>query len=358
MNTEKLKVAIYYDWLNQWGGAERVLQDLLEVYPQADIFTLFYDKSKTPWLPSNHKIFSLNLRNKLVYTPFYAYKLEQIDFSAYDIVISTTSNIGHCFLTPPKTLYVCYLHNINRYLYQHPPTILKPILKFYEKIDKIFSSRPDYLVCNSKNVSTRIRTHYQRDSKIIHPGINTKLFVPNNQAPKNYFLIVSRLVAHKNIDLVVKLFTKLPYQLKIVGKGREANYLKCLAQDKNNIEFYDHVDDRELVTMYQNCLGLIYPQEEDFGLTALEVQSCGRGVIAYKRGGAIETVIENKTGIFFDNQSEESLKTAIETYLKNPPQSNDCRQNALTFDRQIFMLNFKQFINSLWSKKQTKNTTQ
>jgi glycosyltransferase involved in cell wall biosynthesis len=342
------KVAIYYDWLNQWGGAERVLLDILEIYPNADIYTLFYDKKNTPWLPKGNKVFSYNLKNKLIYTPFYAYKLEQIDFSAYDLLISTTSNIGHCFITPPQTRFVCYYHNINRYLYQYPPSFLKPFLYFYKKIDKIFSSRPDFLFCNSKNVALRIKNNFHREAKVIYPGIDTNKFIPNNSSPQNYFLIVSRLVEHKKIDIVIKTFLNSPYHLKIVGTGRELEYLECLSESSTNIEFLGKVNDEQLIKLYQNCLGLINPQEEDFGLTALEVQSCGRGVIAYNRGGALETIIENKTGAFFDQQSIESLSNAIEKYLIKLPTITDCRQQAIRFDRHNFMLNFKKQIDSLW----------
>jgi len=352
LKIEDLKIAIYYDWLNQWGGAERVLLDLLEIYPQADIYTLTYDPAKTSWIPKNHKVISLNLKNKLIYTPFYANKLEQIDFSSYDLVISTTSTIGHCFLTLPQTLYVCYFHNINRYLYQHPPILLKPILNQYKKIDQIYSIRPDYLFCNSQNVANRIKKHYRRNAQVIYPGIDTKKFIPNDQKPQNYFLVVSRLVTHKKIDLVINTFKNSAYHLKIVGSGREGDYLKCLAKDYKNIEFYEQIDDNQLINLYQNCLALIYPQEEDFGLTSLEVQSCGRGVIAFNRGGAKETIINNKTGIFFEQQNISSLSFAIEKFLKFPPSSTNCRQQALNFDRHHFMLNFKKQIDSLWSIKQ------
>lgn len=349
---KNLRVAIYYDWLNQWGGAERVLLDLLEIYPQADIYTLTYNPLKTPWLPKNHRIFSLNLKNSLIYTPFYAYKLEQINFSDYDLVISTTSTIGHCLLTSPQTLFICYFHNVNRYLYQNPPYLLKPILKKYQKIDKIYSQRPDYLLCNSNNVASRILEHYQRKAITVYPGIDTQKFIPNYQNPKKYFLIVSRLVTHKKIDVVINTFKNLPYQLKVIGTGRDESYLKCLATGNHNIEFLNHIDDYQLINLYQNCLGLIYPQEEDFGLTSLEVQSCGRGVIAYNRGGAKETIVNGKTGIFFNKQNEYSLSKAIDKYLSSLPSSKNCRQQALNFDRNYFMLNFKKQVDSLWSKKQ------
>jgi len=352
LNTSDLRVAVYYDWLNQWGGAERVLLDILTLYPKADIYTLFYDPQKCNWLPKGHKIFSLNLKNKLIYTPFYAPKMEQIDFSQYDILISTTSNIGHCFLTQPQTLYVCYFHNVNRYLYQNPPKLLKPILKIYQQVDKILANRPDSLICNSKNVQRRIETNYKRQASIIHPGIDIDKFVPSNEVSKNYFLIVSRLVSHKKIDLAIKAFNHTDYQLKIVGQGREEGYLKCLASDNKNITFINQVSDQELLGLYQNCTALIYPQEEDFGLSALEAQACGRGVIAYNQGGAKETVIDQKTGIFFNHQNQDSLLQAIEKYLNNPPSTQNCRTQASKFDHNSFMLKFKKQIDSLWSTKQ------
>lgn len=347
-----MKVAIFYDWLNQWGGAERVLLDLLKLYPKADIYTLTYNSKNTPWLPKGHKIISLNLKNKLLYTPFYSFKMEQIDFSQYDILISTTSTVGHCFITSPKTTYLCYFHNINRYLYQNPPYILKAILNQYQKIDKIYASRPDYIFCNSQNVAQRIKTHYQRQATVIYPGIDLKKFTPNQQKPKNYFLLVSRLVLHKKIDLVINTFKNLPYQLKIVGTGRDEIYLKLLAKGHQNIEFFSQISDQQLINLYQNCLALIHPQEEDFGLSALETQACGRGVIAFNRGGAKETIIDGKTGVLFDKQDEKSLKTAIKKYLKSPPNSKECRQQATKFNHENFMLNFKQQIDSLWVKKQ------
>lgn len=350
------KVAIYYDWLNQWGGAERVLLDILHLYPRADLYTLDYQAKNTAWLPKSHKIFTQKLKNKLIYTPFYTYKLEQIDFSQYDILISTTSNVGHSFITGPQTLYVCYFHNINRYLYQHPPFLLKPILKFYQKIDKIYSNRPDYLLCNSKNVQSRIEHSYHRQSQIIYPGIDTSKFIPNKQKPKNYFLIVSRLVFHKNIELVIEAFNDLPYELKIVGQGRDQEYFKCLASTNKKIQFLSHVDDQALISLYQNCLGLIFPQEEDFGLTALEAQSCGRGVIAYSKGGALETVINHKTGIFFDELNPNSFTKSLNTYLQSPPKVSDCRQQALKFDHHSFMLNFKKKIETLWQSQSIHTT--
>ena len=201
-------------------------------------------------------------------------------------------------------------------------------------------------------MASRIKKHYQRSSTIIYPGINIDKFTPSSNPAQPYFLIVSRLVPHKKIDLVISAFNNSDYQLKIVGGGREEAYLKCLASDNKNIEFLKPVDESQLITLYQNCTALIYPQEEDFGLSALEVQACGRGVIAYNRGGAKETVINHKTGIFFNLQNKESLQIAIQNFLKSPPLSSNCRQQASRFNRQNFMLNFKKQVDTLWSKRQ------
>lgn len=356
LKTENLKIAIYYDWLNQWGGAERVLLDILKLYPHADIFTLDYDPQKTPWLPKNRVVYSLNLKNKLLYTPFYSFALEKIDFSNYDILISTTSHVGHSFLTLPSTLFICYFHNVNRYLYQHSPPLLKGPLKKYRKSDYIYGQRPDYLLCNSRTVASRIKRAYGRSAKVIYPGIDTKKFIPNKLKPKKYFLIVSRLVSHKNIDLAIQAFSKLPYKLKIVGIGRNQNYLKKIASPYSNIIFLDSVGEKKLLSLYQNCQALIHPQEEDFGLTALEVQACGRGVIAYQKGGATETVIKNQTGVFFNQATPESLRKAVEKYLSLDINSQSCRTHALRFDHHLFMLHFKQTVDHLWQQK-IKTTT-
>ncbi|MBP6989418.1 glycosyltransferase [Candidatus Shapirobacteria bacterium] len=344
------KIAIFYDWLNQWGGAERVLLDILSLYPEADLYTLTYDSKKTSWLPTKNIVFSQNLPNKIFYTPFYAGKLEHLDFSSYDILISTTSTVGHCFLTQPRTLFLCYFHNINRYLYQNPPHILKPLLKKYQSIDRIYAERPDFLFCNSKTVQNRISSQYQRPATIIYPGIDLDKFTPILKPTNDYFLIVSRLVPHKNIDLVIKAFENMTLKLKIVGTGREEQYLRCLASDNKNIEFLGNIDDSELIKLYQNCQGLIHPQEEDFGLSPLEAQACGRGVVAYNRGGATETVVHHQSGILFENQDICTLRQALISFLESPPKPDSCRLQAEKFDRQLFMLNFKKQVQNLWQK--------
>lgn len=362
---KNLKVAIFYDWLNQWGGAEKVLLDILSIYPQADLYTLIYDKSKTNWLPKNIKVFpsvldkfSKNKKNNIFHTPFYSICLEQFDFSQYDIVISTTQVSGHYLLTSPKTLFICYMHNTNRYLYQTPNQFefLKPILKKYQKTDFIYGQRPDYILCNSKTVQTRIQQNLHRDAKVIYPGVDTSFFIPSKKSPVDpYFLVVSRLVPHKKIDLVIQACLDLNQKLIIVGSGRDISRLKKIKKNikSSGVFFLGQVSDKKLLTLYQNCQALICPQIEDFGLTPIESQACGKPVIALNKGGITETVIDGKTGILFPDQTISSLKQAIDKFQLSTFNQTDCVTNASKFSRQNFVLNFKQTVNQLWQQHQT-----
>lgn len=359
-----LKIAIFYDWLNQWGGAERVLLDILKIYPDSPVFTLVHDPSKTNWLPQNTKIITSFIQklpfgkiNSIFYTPLYGLALERLDFSKFDIVISTTSTVGHCLLTSTSTLFICYFHNTNRYLYQTPKPyqILSPLLKLYKKTDFAYANRPDYLLCNSTTVQKRILNNYKRSSIVVHPGIDTDFFT-HNKTPQtiDYFLVVSRLVKHKKIDLVINACHKLKKKLIIVGTGRDKDRLFKLKNKLNdqNIIFLGKVSDKKLKSLYQNCQALICPQIEDYGLTPIEAQACGRPVIAYKKGGITETVINGKTGIFFKHQTTKSLCLAINKFISKKFDSKDCVDNAQKFSNKNFMLNFSHTIEKLWQQHQ------
>jgi len=346
----KLKIAIYYDWLNQWGGAEKVLLNLLTIFPQAELFTLFYDKNKCNWLPKNIKIhtsFLQNLPKTPLLSPIYDIAAENLNLKNFDIVISTTSNVGHCLLTSPNSLFICYYHNVNRHLYLQPPTILKPLLNIYKNIDKIYARRPDATFCNSKTTQNRLKKYLDLKSKIINPGIDTKYFIPTPHPTDDYYLIVSRLVPHKSIDYVIRTFNKLNKKLVIIGSGRDEQRLKNMTTSQN-IEFTGQISDQQLLNYYQNCQALICPQVEDFGLTSIEAQSCGRPVIALNSGGLTETVINKKTGLFFKYQNQKSLNIALNKFNKINFDSNYIRNHAKTFDESLFMLNFKQEINKLY----------
>lgn len=365
MEIKDLKIAIYYDWLNQWGGAEKVLQDIIKIFPSAPIYTLVHDPKKTDWLPSQTQIYPSIInqlpfakKNNILYTPFYALALEQFDFSQYDIVISTTQVSGHCLLTHPNTLFLCYMHNINRYVYQTPNQFLflKPFLDKYKKTDFVYGQRPDYLFCNSKTVQKRIQNVYHRTAQVINPGVDTLFFIPkNNQLIDKYFLIVSRLVTHKRIDLAIRACQKLNQKLIIVGEGRDKQKLIQIKNKipNNKIVFLGKVSPQKLRLLYQNCQALLCPQIEDFGLAPLEAQACGKPVIAFNYGGLTETIINGKTGILYPHQTIKSLIIAINKFNSKNFSETDCVTNAARFSQTNFMLDFRQTVNQLWQQHQT-----
>ncbi len=346
------KVALFYDWLNQWGGAERVLLDILKIYPTAPVYTLVHNPTKTKWLPQKTNIITsfINslpnaVNNPIYYTPLYPIALEQFNFSKFDIVISTTTTIGHCLLTSTQTLYLCYFHNINRYLYQK-----NIIPKIYQKIDQIYSHRPDHFLVSSKNVRQRIQKHYHRPATLIYPGVNLNNFKPNQKQPKKYFLVVSRLVAHKKTQIAIQACHQLNLPLVVVGTGRQLKKLKKLKQEitADTVTFTGSISQKKLINLYQNCQALICPQLEDFGLTPIEAQACGRPVIAFNKGGHRETIINAKTGILFPQQTVTCLAKTLKNFQIKNYHPQDCIKQAQHFSQKLFMLNFKKTVNYLW----------
>lgn len=372
----ELKIAVFYDWLNQWGGAERLLLDILKVFPQAKLFTSVYSPLKTPWLPKDTKItttfldkFSIFKSNSFLSALFQPIAFEQFNFDNFDLVISLTSLQGKCLLTKPHILHICFCLTPNRYLYQKRyPSLIQYFINSYKKIDYIYSQRPDYYISTSKTVKKRILKHYHRHSTTIYPGVDTNLFKPSIKknmsterhdfAPDfgNYFLIVSRLVPHKQINIAITACINTDNRLLIIGQGRLRKHLKKISGKSKLIEFVGEVSQDLLIKYYQNCTALICPQLEDYGYVALEAQACGKPVIAYGKGGFSETVIDGKTGLLFPEQSVSSLTQALKIFPKNNFSASDCRANASRFSRTKFMLNFKRIIHSLWQKKQP-NTT-
>lgn len=295
------KVAIYYDWINQWGGAEQVLLDILKIFPEAEILTLFYKKQT--WLPKNIKIIT---------PPF--------NLKKYDLVISTTSYFGYLINAD-----VYYFHNINRYLFNTP-------IKY---LDRLFIKKNKIYLCNSKNVQNRIKQHLNLNATVVYPGIDTDKFIPIKNPTLDYFLCVSRFVPYKNIDKAILSCQKLKQKLIVVGTGRQEKYLKSIALSKY-ITFTGKISHDKILSYYQNCKALICPQIEDFGLAALEAQSCGRPVIALAKGGNLETV-NSKTGLLY----QKNLTQAIRSFNPIDFDPKICRQHALQFSKTKFMLNFK-----------------
>jgi len=337
------KVAIVYDWIDKWGGVERVLLNIHEIFPNAVFYTSYFDKEKATWAKElNIKTSFLQnfpnmiKKNRILSTPFYPFVFESFNFSQYDLVISITSSFAKSVVTQPGTKHICYLLTPTRYLWSHRKDYLKNssinylisgYLDYFKNWDQVTAQRPDKIISISETVQARCRKYYKRDTEVVYPGfdieywegikskiINNKLQINNKYQILNtkYFLVVSRLEPYKKIDIAIKVFNKLNKKLIIVGKGSQTEKLKQIAG--NNITFLSEQSDIDLGSLYLNSQALIMPQEEDFGYVALESQFFGCPVIAYGKGGATETVIDGKTGIFFTGQTVQSLKRAVERF--------------------------------------------
>ncbi|EKE06097.1 MAG: glycosyl transferase group 1 [uncultured bacterium] len=349
-NLEKIKVAIVYDRVNKFGGAERILLTLQEMFPTAPLYTSVYDEKNAPWAKVFPKVYTSFLQN----IPFaksnhelfgwlMPIAFEGFDFREYDLVISVTSEAAKGIITNTNTPHVCYMLTPTRYLWSgydeyFESSILKfisnPILNYLKWWDKVASTRPDKIIAISTEVQKRIKKYYGRESEIIFPPVNLVANTQKSIINNNYYLYVGRLVKYKKVDLLVDTFNELKLPLVIVGVGSELNKLKL--ESKNNIKFLGNISDEELVKIYQNALGFLMPQDEDFGITSVEAQSFGIPVIAYKSGGALDTVIDGITGIFFEKQDKESLKQAISKFDNLSFNSGYLVTNAKRFGKDRF----------------------
>lgn len=350
-----MKIAIFHEHLLKFGGAERVLQDLLKIWPQADIFCIEYDKKFTnKYFPKN-KIFASFLQKMPFSKKHYNWYLylephaiEKIDFSNYDLIISNSHSFGKGIKFSSKTKHICYCHTPTRWLWLDPKShIVRSNYPFFIKwfIPKLIkklkiwdykaAQRPTKIVANSKNVYKRIKKIYNRSSKVIWPAIDLDFFKPlKNSERQNHFLYISRLEPHKRPDLAVKAFSQTKKKLIIAGDGTMKPYLEKIAG--KNIEIIGEVSQSRLLRLYQSAQAVVFPQEEDFGLVSLEAQACGTPVIAYAKGGALETIIEGKTGVFFTKPTPEDLKSTIENFNSNRFSKTLIRQNAERFSFEKF----------------------
>ncbi len=349
-----MKVAIVYDRVNKWGGAERVLLALHEIFPKAPLYTSVYDKKNAGWakvFPEIKTSFLQKLpfakNNHEVLAPLMPLAFESFDFSGFDLVISVTSEAAKGIKTGPKTTHVCYCLTPTRYLWSHRDQYLSglkgyvasPFIKFLSKWDKMAAKRPDIIIGISTEVKKRIKKYYKREAEIIYPPTvikSTNLKVKNKR--QKYYLIVSRLVKYKRVDLAIDAFNNLKYPLVVVGTGREEKRLKKRAG--KSIRFAGFVTEKKLADYYMNAKALIMPQEEDFGLVSTEAQSYGLPIIAYKKGGAIDTVIPKKTGLFFEEQNMESLTLTIKKFEKHKFDSRVIIKNANRFTKREFKKRF------------------
>ncbi len=353
-----MKVALVYDRINKFGGAERVLLALHEIWPDAPLYTSVYDKKLTPWADhidvKTSFLQKLPLpKNKHEYYPFLmGPAFETLVFDEFDVVISVTSEFCKAIVTKPKTLHVCYCLTPTGYLWSgykdyysshHQLLVLTgQLINYLRFYDKIIANRPDNYIAISKTVQERIKKYYGQSSNIIYPPVN----LGNISSSGDFFLIVSRLVAHKQIAIAVKAFNRLELPLVIIGTGEEEKSLRRLA--KPNIKFIGNLTDEELARYYRTCRAVVIPGVEDFNIVAVEAQSFGKPVIAYGVGGVTETVIENKTGWFFKEHNSQSLIDLISKINWKNFDSRDCQINARRFSKERFKKEFKTYIEKTY----------
>lgn len=371
------KIALVYDRVNKFGGAERVLSALHELYPQAPLYTSVYNPKTAPWASSIDvqssflQSFPFARTNHEYYLPLMPYAFESFDFSSFDIVVSITSSEAKGVITKPNQLHLCYLLTPTRYLWSHNRQYvdsagsavsrsLRHIL--FSKIrrwDYIAAHRPDKIIAISNYVARRAKKYYRRDcEQIIYPPVDHNYFSKpeiNSYEPikmnNDYYLLVSRLVDYKSADICVEAFNKLPQEkLLIVGEGRSKKRLMKMAPD--NVEFMGFVDDEALRQLYFGAKALIFPQEEDFGITPLEAMASGKPVIAFRKGGACETIVDGVTGIFFDKQSSNDIVSSLSAFNKINWYSDKISSHAKKFDTEVFKTNFRNSLEDLWQKHQ------
>lgn len=365
-----MRVALVHEYMVQYGGAERVLEAFREIFPKAPVFTMLYDSKlthekfqdadirtsflqKVPFAKKYHRLFPALM-------PF---AIEQFDLSYYDLVISDSASFAKGIITLPKTKHICYCHTPMRFAWDDCqsytkesdyPSFIKRFVPFamnYIRIwDEVAAKRVDHFIANSNFVASRIKKYYQQDSTVIYPPVDAHKM--QNQANRNkkqpkYFLAFSRLLSYKNIEIAIDAFNQLGLPLKIVGVGPLMKKLKKKANI--NIEFLGFLQEEEKAEIYSNARAFIFPQEEDFGITAVEAMACGTPVIAYRGGGALETITERKSGLFFDEQTSQSLLKAIYQFISEEKRFDniEIQKCALQFDKENFKINIKNFIEKI-----------
>lgn len=354
-----MRVAIVYDRVNKWGGAERVLLALHELFPKAPLYTAVYSKKRAGWasvfpevIPSYlQKIPFMQDKHEFLGT-FTPLAFETLDLSGHDLVVSVTSEAAKGVMTKPGSTHICYCLTPTRYLWSEHDTYFenrllwffsRPAVFYLRKWDKMAAKRPDVMVAISRAVKKRIKKYYERDPKVIFPPVDTEKFkATGKEIKEEYYLVVSRLVKYKRVDLAIKAANALGKKLVVVGEGVQKASLKRMAED--NVHFVDELTDGELANYYRKASGLIFPQEEDFGIVAVEAQAAGTPVIAFKAGGAKDTVVDGKTGVFFNKQTPKSIIKAIGRFEKMDFDAKDLVRNAERFEKERFQKEFEKLV--------------
>lgn len=358
------KIAFAHDHLFQIGGAEKVLAALTTIDSQAPIYTLINNQKISGRLLNQANIRTSYLQKIPFINSLFKYWLvlmprawEKTDLTNFDLVISSSSAFVKGVNTGHNGQHICYCHAPTRYLWDNKEEYIgnlpegKLLKRFLPRVlnrlqnwDFVKAQQVDFFIANSSFIASKILRHYKRDSVVIYPPIKVEDFTIAEDIG-DYYLIVSRLRPYKKVDLAIKAFNNLKLPLKIIGSGSELSRLKRLAQ--SNIEFLGELSDAKRNFYLSRCKAFIYPQIEDFGISALEAMASGRPVIAYRAGGALETVIDGQTGTFFDEQTWESLAHKILRFDEKKFKATEIRNHAKKFDEAVFKEKILNFINQL-----------
>lgn len=360
-----MRVAIVHDWLTNSAGAERVVYELHQLFPRAPIYTSVYKKKSLPQfknadirttflqkIPGNIKF-----RHQL-WAPLRPLAFRRLDLSDYDVVISSSSAEAKQVRVNKKSIHICYCHTPIRYFwvnyneYKNNPGLgpLNPLAKIVmplfirvlKKSDFKAAQRVDYFLANSTEVQGRIKKFYKRKSYVVYPPVDTNRFKPDRNAKRRGYLVVGRLVAYKRVDLAVRACTQLNLPLTVVGTGPELNKLRSIAGP--NVQFHTNVEDKDMPKFYQNAKGFIFAGEEDFGIVPVEAMASGCPVIAYSKGGALDSVVDGKTGVFFNKQNLGSLKKALRQFETMKFNEKAIVQHSYSFDTEEFKLEISELV--------------
>jgi len=368
-----MKIALVHDYLTCFGGAEQVLKSFHRLFEEAPIYTLLYDKKKmarnfaeaeirTSFLQKFPKVLRTHKRWLL---PFLTVAPETFDLRDFDLVISSSSAFAKGIIVRPQTIHICYCHSPMRFVWDWHQNYLKEqkikwplhlgtsLATNYLRVwDKATASRLDYFIANSKTTRKKIKKYYQRDSTVIYPPVDVNKIQDTRYKiqDKDYFLIVSRLSPYKNIDLAIEAFNKLELPLVVIGEGSQYRFLTKKA--KKNVKLLGFQSEGVVHRYYQNCQALIFPGEDDFGITPVEAMGYGKPVLALRKGGATETVIEGITGEFFDDPHPAVLADGVRRLRQNLKSYNPeiIRKHAQKFSRERFETEIKEFIDKIIQK--------
>ncbi|HOE63260.1 MAG TPA: glycosyltransferase [Candidatus Sumerlaeota bacterium] len=360
-----MKTAIIHDWLNGMRGGEKVLESLCDLYPDAPIYTLFYEPDRVSQkirrrkiIPSILQKFPFSRRHYRNYLPLFPAAIGRFDLSGYERIIS----ISHCAAKgvriPPNALHVCYCLTPMRYIwdlfdvyFRHrsmlsPTKITMALLRERLRRWDVATSRSvDFFVATSRHIAEKIQVYFARESEIIPPPVDSDFFTPDQSQQQDFYLLVSALVPYKRVDVAVEAFRGRHEQLIIAGTGPEAKSL--MRNAPRNVKFLGWVGQENLRELYRRCRALIFPPEEDFGIVPLEAMACGKPVIAYGAGGALDTIQDGKTGIFFREQTPASLRNALEQFNPDVFIPEDLRRHACEYSKESFANRWMDFMRGV-----------